>query len=89
MYVTFPRSKGVLLIDGKKSKFIEAEEYVDISKAPEVFWDQVNFPNFSDLFSKVDITHELYQEPVVNVKALVFEVENSEILFCMDLFNIC
>jgi hypothetical protein len=80
-YVILPRLNGVLLFEGRKTKFIEAEEFVDISKAPEVFWDQVNFPHLSDVFSKVDIMHELYQEPIVNIKTKDFAIENSEILF--------
>lgn len=81
IYVILPRINGVLLFDGKKTKFISAEEFVDISKEPEVFWDQVNFPHLSDVMSKIDITHELYQEPIVNIKSKDFEIENSETLF--------
>jgi hypothetical protein len=48
-YVILPRLNGVLFLEGRKTKFIEAEEFVYISKAQEVFWDQVNFPHFSDV----------------------------------------
>ena len=80
-YVILPRLNGVLFFEGRKTKFIEAEEFVDISKAPEVFWDQDNFPHLSDVFSKVDIMHELYKEPIVYIKTNDFAIENSEILF--------
>ena len=80
-YVSLPRINGVLLFDGKKTKFVIAEEFEDISKESEVFWDQINFSHFSDVMSKIDITHELYQEPIVNIKSKDFEIENSETLF--------
>lgn len=60
--------KQILHMSMNSSIFLESD----------TFWDQVNFPHLSDVFSNVDLTHEMYQEPVINIKSTEFKIENSE-----------
>lgn len=80
-YFQIQNSNVVVKFDGKKHSILQANDFINIAKVSDTFWDQVNFPHLSDVFSEVDIAQELYQEPIINIKSNDFIIENQETHF--------
>lgn len=60
-YFQIPGSNVIVEFNGKKENvtIVYVNEFVDISRVSDTFWDQMIYPHLSDVFSKVDITDEM------------------------------